>query len=379
MKRFRFKNNVYKLIVFLTVFFIFSENVYALDTSAECACLIAADSGEILYEKNPDVRHQMASTTKIMTAVIALERNSMNDTVVVSANAASQEGSSIYLRGGEEISVKNLVYGMMLNSGNDAACAIAEHICGSVEEFAEIMTKKAHEIGAVNTSFKNASGLDADGHYSTAADMAKIAAYAMRKPEFREIVSTKTAQIETSSGITYLKNHNKLLWNYDGCIGVKTGYTKSTGRCLVSCAERDGVTLIAVTLGAPDDWKDHSAMLDYGFESTECISLAKKGDILKSYNNKKYSFNGVCEKDITASAKKNAKQKTDIVVHALKAPTNNISVNEKIGYAQFYLNGNYIGQCDLLCDRDVILKKNNDNNGFFDNIYKIIKKILIKL
>ena len=381
MKKYYLRSSILKIIIYLTVFLfaIPAKNIYALDTSAECACVISADSGEIIYSKNADMRHPMASTTKIMTALVALEKNIMDERTVVSENAAIQEGSSIYLRSGEEISIRDLMYGMMLNSGNDAACAIVEHICGSVEAFAELMTQKAHEIGAVNTSFKNANGLDADGHYSTAYDMAKIAAYAMKNPQFCEIVSTKTAQIETSSGITYLKNHNKLLWNYDGCIGVKTGYTKSTGRCLVSAAERNGVRLIAVTLGAPDDWKDHAAMLDYGFEQTECMALAKKGDILKSYENNNYSFNAICDRDITAGVAKNEKQNIDVTLHAIKAPTYNIRMNEKIGYAEFYLNGEFMGQCDLLCDRDVIIETSPDDDNFFESICKIIKMILLKL
>lgn len=375
------KSKIIKVIVCICVLFIFSpaEKIYAIETSAECACLISADSGEILYAKNAETVHPMASTTKIMTALLAIEKNTLDDTVIVSANAASQEGSSIYLRSGEEISMKNLIYGMMLNSGNDAACAVAEHISGSVEEFAREMTQKAHDIGALNTSFKNASGLDDDGHYSTALDMAKIAAYAMKNPKFCEIVSTKTNEIETSSGVTYLKNHNKLLWNYDGCIGIKTGYTKSTGRCLVSCAQRDGITLIAVTLVAPNDWQDHTKMLDYGFEQTEKIYIAQKDSVMKSYEINNQTFNAVCGGDITAGVKKNEKQNIDVTLHAIKAPTFNIQKNEKIGYAEFYLNGNYMGQCDLLCDRDVIIKENTSKDSFFDSIYKIIKLILLKL
>ena len=239
-----------KLFILILIYSCFGINAYAIETSADCACLVNAVTGEVLYSHNGEKIHSIASTTKIMTAIIALEKSNSQDMVTVSKTAQNQEGSSVYLREGEQVEMSDLLYGMMLNSGNDAAYAIAEHISGNSDDFAVLMTKKAKEIGAKNTSFKNANGLDADGHYSTALDLAKITAYALKNKEFLKIVSEKTASIKTSGSTTYLKNHNKLLWNYDGCIGVKTGYTKSTGRCLVSAAVKANF-MVSLSLISP--------------------------------------------------------------------------------------------------------------------------------
>lgn len=365
-----------KIIFILTVLCVMRvESVYALDLSADCAYLMTADSRECLYEKNGDAKHSMASTTKIMTAISAIEMCNLDEVVTVSANAESQEGSSVYLRTGNEIKLLDLIYGMLLNSGNDAACAVAEHAGGSVEDFAKIMNDNALRIGAKNTAFKNPSGLDDEGHYSTAHDMALIAAYAMENSTFREIVSTKTSQINVGSDICYLKNHNKLLWNYEGCSGVKTGYTKKTGRCLVSAAERNGITLIAVTLGAPDDWNDHKKMLDYGFENTELKTVLNKGEVLKEYTLNGGSFNAVAENDITVSIKKNSALKADVVLHAVNKPTLSIQKGEKVGYAECFIGEYKIADVNLISDNSAEgepIKKDN-------NIWAKIKKLLLKL
>jgi len=269
-----------------TYLFIFLINfpAYAMDLSAECACLVSADTGEVIYAKREREKRPMASTTKIMTGLIASEYERPDEIVTVSANAESQEGSSIYLKKGEKISLDDLLCGLMLNSGNDAAVAIAEHIGKNVESFAELMTKKAKEIGANDTNFKNPNGLDEEGHYTTAYDLALIAAHAMKNENFAKTVATKNSTAALESGqILYFKNHNKLLDMYEGANGVKTGFTKASGRCLVSAAEREGVRLIAVTLNAPDDWNDHKKMLDYGFENITAQSIVKKDEAIKSF------------------------------------------------------------------------------------------------
>ena len=273
-------------ITIITVFFTSTSNLKAeaLSVSAKYACVIDALSGNVLYEKNAHERHSMASTTKIMTALVAMENSSLSDIVKVSSSAAGVEGSSIYLKAGEEISLEELLYGLMLASGNDAAVAIAEHVAGSVQNFAKMMTDKAKSLGLKNTSFKNPNGLDADGHYTTAYDLAIITKAALENEKFREIVSTKTKNISNGneSYMRSLSNHNKLLNLYSGCIGVKTGYTKKTGRCLVSAAERDGFRVIAVTLNAPDDWNDHKKMLDNAFKAYKKKPLIIKDMILKT-------------------------------------------------------------------------------------------------
>ncbi len=241
--------------------------------SAQSAILIEKNSGRVLYEKNADSRLPMASTTKIMTALCALNAfgDNINNIIEISDNAAGVEGSSMYLVRGEKMTVCELLYGLMLSSGNDAAVAIAEAVSGSPEEFAALMNKTAAEVGADSTHFTNPNGLPDDEHYSTARDMARITASALCNPQFAEIVKTKTYKI-TGEGKAYprtLTNHNKLLSMYEGCVGVKTGFTKAAGRCLVSAAERNEMTLICVTLNAPSDWNDHSALFDYGFENFE--------------------------------------------------------------------------------------------------------------
>ena len=279
MKKFCF------IIVFiLTLVSIPKQEVSALSVSAGYACVIDAMSGNILYEKNAHEKHSMASTTKIMTALVALENKPLTDIVTASKKAAYTEGSSIYLKPGEKIPLHDLLYGLMLASGNDAAVAIAEHVGGDTDTFAQMMTKKAKDLGLKNTSFKNPNGLDADGHYTTAYDLAIITKAALENEKFKEIVSTKTKNISNGneSYMRTLTNHNKLLNMYEGCIGVKTGYTKKTGRCLVSAAQRDGFMVIAVTLSAPDDWNDHKKMLDFAFNSYSKKPLVLKDMVLKS-------------------------------------------------------------------------------------------------
>lgn len=222
-----------------------------------------ADTGAVLYEKNADQRALIASTTKIMTAMVVLEQAAgrLEEPVEIPAEAAGIEGSSMYLRAGETVTVEDLLYGMMLSSGNDAAAALALHTAGSIEAFAAMMNEKARALGLRDTHFANPNGLDSQENYATARELARITQAALRTPGFREIVSTRSHQ----AGERLLVNHNKLLWQYDGAIGVKTGFTKKAGRILVGAAQRNGRTLISVTISDPDDWRDHRAMLDYGF------------------------------------------------------------------------------------------------------------------
>ena len=258
------------------VFPVRAEGIFP-SVSAKSAILIDADSERVLLEKNACLRLPMASTTKIMTALVALERGDPDDTVTITADSVGIEGSSIYLTLGEELTLKELLYALLLASANDAATAIAIHISGSVDAFASLMNEKAAELSLTDTHFENPHGLDSKDHYTTAYDLARITAAALKNKTLAEIVSTYKYNI---SGNRTLVNHNKLLRQYDGCIGVKTGYTKSDGRCLVSAARRDGMTLIAVTLSAPDDWRDHSAMLDYGFRYYEAVRLCNQREVI---------------------------------------------------------------------------------------------------
>lgn len=253
---------------------------YALETSAQSAVLIEADSGNIIYEKNAHTRLPMASTTKIMTALVAAENSSLSDEVTVPPAACGVEGSSIYLVPGEKLTMEQLLYAMLLESANDAAAAIAIHISGSIEGFAALMNEKAAELSLADTHFSNPHGLYADDHYTTAEDLARIAACALRNDDIRRIVSTykHTIPLHGDEGVRVLINHNRLLRMSDDVIGVKTGFTKKSGRCLVSAAERDGVCVIAVTLNAPDDWNDHLAMHRLGFDEYQSYALAAEGE-----------------------------------------------------------------------------------------------------
>ena len=246
--------------------------------SARSAILVDAGSGRVLYEKDADQQSLIASTTKIMTCLLAAEAGGLDREIRIPAEAVGIEGSSLYLREGEVLTVEQLLYGMMLRSGNDAAVALAIAVSGSVEQFVAQMNQKAAELGLASTHFANPNGLDDEGNYSTARDLAKLSCYAMENPVFHQVVSTKAYAFGERS----LTNHNKLLWRYEGTVGIKTGYTKAAGRILVSAAERDGRRLVAVTINAPYDWADHAGLLDYGFSSFSLRVFGEAGESLGS-------------------------------------------------------------------------------------------------
>ena len=248
----------------------------AVSTSASSAILIDGESGRVLYEQNAHEERYIASITKLMTALVAMESgHGLDEVVTIKKEYTGAEGSSMYLREGEKQTLEALMYGLLLASGNDAALAVAGYCAGTVEEFVSLMNRKAVLLGMENTRFINPSGLTQEGHMSTAADMAKLAAACMKNEDIAAMVATRTITI---GGRTFT-NHNKLLWRYEGCIGMKTGYTERSGRTLISCAQRDGQRLIAVTLNDGNDWADHTAMLDYGFAGFERTRLAGAGEV----------------------------------------------------------------------------------------------------
>ena len=275
-----------KIIILLAVLLLLpAPAVYAAGepgVSAQSAILISGDDGTVIYEKNSHEKLAMASTTKIMTALLTLEEaeRSGDPVIDITAEMVAVEGSSMGLKDGDRLTLINLTSGMLLASGNDAANAAAIYLGGSQEGFAELMNARAGEIGMTETNFVTPSGLDDDEHYSTAYDMALLGREAMGNEEFARIAGSSTLQVEfvePEQRISY-QNHNKLLRIYDGCIGIKTGFTKKAGRTLVSAAQRDGTTLIAVTLNAPDDWDDHMAMFDYGFSKVKTVNMG--GEVL---------------------------------------------------------------------------------------------------
>ena len=244
--------------------------------SAQKAIVLDAATGRVLYEKRSDEKSLIASTTKIMTALVICQQCNVLDRVRIPKEAVGIEGSSMYLQEGEVLSVQELLYGLMLQSGNDAAVALAIYCGGTVEGFAQLMNDKARYLGLKHTNFVNPHGLDHPEHYSTARDLAVLAAYAMEDPIFRKTVSTKSVRI----GNRQLSNHNRLLWQVEGADGVKTGYTKASGRILVSSAVRSGRRLVVVTIDDGDDWRDHAALYEQGFSRYRMEQIVAKGDCL---------------------------------------------------------------------------------------------------
>lgn len=265
------------IAVLLILLSIMPCQALAVGTSAASSILMDVDSGRVLYEHNADKKMLIASTTKILTALVAIREGDLDDVVKVSREAAMTEGSSMYLKEGEELTLETLLYGLLLCSGNDAAVAIADHVGGSQEGFVRMMNETAQELGMENSSFANPNGLDHEDHYSTARDMARLACAAVNNETLVRIASTKTVTI----GGRTMTNHNKLLSMKDGCIGLKTGYTRAAGRTLVSCAQRNGQRLVAVTLQDGNDWADHQSLYDYGFSAYPASRAAVLGETVE--------------------------------------------------------------------------------------------------
>ena len=268
--------------LFFAAFLLYNGGA-AAEPAARSAILMEAETGRVLYEKNAHEPLPMASTTKVMTALLALEEGELTDLVTAGPNAFGVPGTSLYLSLGEQLTLEQMLYGLMLASGNDAAVAIAEHIGGSTEQFCRMMTRRAAEIGCENTVFITPHGLPAAGHHTTAWDLALITREAMKHPVFRQIVSTQRASLPWS-GHEYdrvLTNKNRLLSSYPGALGVKTGYTKAAGRCLVFAAERAGLRLIGVVLNCPDWFDEAAAMLDEGFARWQMVTILSRGETVR--------------------------------------------------------------------------------------------------
>ena len=250
---------------------------HGMGTSAGSAILMEAESGRVLYEQDADRPRLIASVTKLMTALVALESgHPLEEKVVIREEDTRTEGSSLYLRPGEELRLETLLYGLLLQSGNDAALAVARHCGGTVENFVAQMNLRAARLGMEHSRFANPSGLNAEGHCSTARDLALLARACLKNETLAAIAATRSVTLEGRSFV----NHNKLLLRYEGCVGLKTGYTEKAGRTLVSSAERNGQTLVCVTLNDRDDWNDHKALLDYGFSTFPRQVLAEEGEEL---------------------------------------------------------------------------------------------------
>ncbi|MFY9218862.1 MAG: D-alanyl-D-alanine carboxypeptidase family protein [Tepidanaerobacteraceae bacterium] len=364
MKQYIYTKLVYIVAIFCL--FSFSTSTALADTDkmqlppeivGQAGLVMDVLTGKVLYEKNAHSPFEPASTTKIMTAILALEKGNLSDIVVTSEEPLRVDGSRIYLEEGEKLTLEQMLYGMMLNSGNDAAVAIAEHIGGDIESFVKMMNAKAREIGAYHTTFVNPSGLPDEGHLTTAYDLALISRYALLNlPKFRKIVSTKTLEIpwQAEEWDRQLINLNKLLWNYEGADGVKTGYTSTAGRTLVASATRDGWQLISVVLKSDANiWSDSMALLDYGFENFEIKNLVGKNSDVAEEDVKYGDPVKLVTKDgLTSVVKKNDLpiSKKLVINQDIKAP---VSKGEVLGQLIFYQGEEQLGSVNLIAANDV--------------------------
>lgn len=334
--------------------------------SAEAYILYCADNGQIINSKNENKKMKPASTTKIMTSLIALEESASGNKKVTFTDEMIAEGSSMYLKVGEQVTLEDLATGMMMSSGNDAANATALTVSGSIEKFADYMNVRAKQIGMNDTNFVTPSGLDDENHYSTAYDLALLMTYALENEDFAELTSQKSATVEfiepESKKVTY-SNHNRLLSLYEYCTGGKTGYTMAAGRCLVSSAKKDGLTLVCVTLNDRNDWNDHIALYDYGFEKYSCYysddsnfyadipCVGGKGD--------KVAVTG--EKDTSIVVESEDKSQIEQKIYAdsfLYAP---IGKNDVVGRIDYLIDGKVVSSVNLVAVDEVEIKKENKN------------------
>ena len=369
------------ILLFASVTVIYETDIYCDEYDAFNAAgmvLMDADNGRIVFEKDAQKKLPMASTTKIMTALLALERNDIYERFEVPLEAVGVEGSSMGLKAGDVTSLYDLSCGMLLSSGNDAADAAAIRISGSVRKFVESMNKKAKEIGMTNTCFGSPSGLDIGEHYSTAYDMALLAKYAFENERFAEICSRYEIDVDlgNDSGVKTLTNHNKLIRLYEWAKGGKTGYTKKAGRCLVSYAEKDGISLICVTLNCPDDWNVHKNIYDRYFEKLKLREFVlKENDISVPVVNGK-------EKSVTAFADNLAValtdeeyEKTELKVYIEKYIFAPVKSEEKIGYAEITLSGEKIKRTDIKAYGDI--EMSGHENSFSDWIYRLLNEMYL--
>lgn len=373
-----------KFIMFFLVFFILSNNIVfandkenSINVDAQSAILMDYKTGRVLYSKNADEPLAMASTTKIMTAILAIENGNLEDTVKVSKNATKAPPVKMNLKENEEIKLKDLLYALMLQSSNDAAVAIAEHISGTVETFCDNMTKKAKELGAKDTVFRTPNGLDSLDHHSTAYDMAVITRYALNNKQFMDIINTKQVSFKTNMSNYDIINKNRLLSEYEGANGVKTGYTGKAGHCFVGSATQNDMTLISVVLasgwgekGKKQKWVDTKAILNYGFKNFSYENILSQNDCLDTISvikGEKDNMPLYYEKDIILPLSKDEKEKISIkldYIKSLQAPTKK---DEKVGVANIYINNNLIAQTNILTKEDINKKT---FSSYINNIFK---------
>ena len=380
MKIVRFTCLVFVIIFALTTLFgavimsISPIKTQAYDsTSAKAMCVMETTSKRVLSSKNMDSKLAMASTTKIMTAITAIENcQDLDKTFTISPKAVGVEGTSLYLKQGEVFSTRDLLYGLMLISGNDASIAIGEHVGGSTKNFVTLMNNTAQKIGATNSHFDNTHGLDSKTHYTTAYDLALITSYAMQNPIFKEIVSTKNIKITNADGKTrYLKNKNKLLNSFDGCNGVKTGFTDNAGRCLVSSAERNGMDIVCVVLNCAPMFEECSSLMENAFNEYKLYDLTT----LYDFSNNIAVLEGRTDKaqigtfghfyyPLTESELERVKIKYN-VENSVVAP---VEKNQEVGKVEIYLDKNL-----LFCEKIFTIERVR-RNSLWQKLFDVLSE-----
>ena len=367
------------ILAALTAFFSLCIPVSAesssFTVSAASAVLINADTGTVIYEKNALEQRAMASTTKIMTALLTAEAGDLDKRFTVDSYAIHVEGTSMGLKEGDIVTRRALLYGMLLPSGNDAANAAAVSVSGSIPAFAELMNRKAEELGLENTRFANPSGLDANGHYTTAYDLARLAAYAMENPVFAEICRCSSAQVEFGNPpyMHWLSNSNKLLWQYEGCIGVKTGFTDNARRCLVSAAEKNGVRLICVTLNAPNDWADHRRILDYGFEQVKPTEIVLPSPVsVPVIGGHEQNVTLVLQESVKLSLSEQESKAVRLELYTEPFIYAGFEAGNKAGSARIYLDGVLVREVELVTSYAV--EAQEQELGFWGKVWQFLRR-----
>ena len=345
--------------------------------SAVSAVLINADTGTIVWEKNAYEQRAMASTTKIMTALLTAEAGELDKKFTVDSYAINVEGTSMGLKQGDIVTRRALLYGILLPSGNDAANAAAVSVSGSMSAFVELMNKKAAELGLTDTHFANPSGLDAQGHYTTAYDLARLAGVALENPVFAEICRCSDAQVEYGNPpyLRWLSNSNKMLWQYEGCIGVKTGFTDNARRCLVSAAERNGVRLICVTLNAPNDWDDHRKMLDYGFEQVKPTEIVLPNPVsIPVIGGYEQDVTLVLRETVKLSLSEQESKTVNVELYVQPFLYAGFGAGSRAGSARIYLNGEFVREIELVTAYGV--QAQEQQLGFWQRLWQFFRRFV---
>lgn len=369
-----YKKNKLSVCVFI-FFMLLNITLSATEITAKSAVVIDMNSKRILYTKNENEKLPFASTTKIMTALLAIEMCDLQEVVKVDNKAIGVEGSSIYLQKNEEVLLSDLLYGLMLQSGNDAAEAIAYHISGSIENFAALMNYKAKMLGALNINFMNPHGLPNENHYTTALDLAYISLYAMQNDTFRQIVSTKSVTLKTNgTGLNRnLVNKNKLLYTYDGANGIKTGYTDLAGRCLCGAAQKNGMQLISVVLNSKDIYGDTQKLFDYYFENYSEHTFLKQGEYIASIpivNSYEKIYRIYLPEDITVPIKTNEIETAQIKYNFIEEINAPMQKGDKIGEIKILFEDKSNIVVDITLEKDIKYK-----NKIFYNLQKYLRSI----